>query len=132
MIRKSDIRLFYVNVFAFVALVAAPFAAFAAVDSTLPNPSATASAVSPFMALIPLAVPVLIALLKTAAPKIPSYLLPIIAPLLGSGADIALHYAGVSTLGPLWGAVLGSAGVGLRELQDQLKQVVLPTSDPQQ
>jgi hypothetical protein len=54
--------------------------------------------------------------------------LPIIAPVLGAVADIALHYAGVSTLGPLWGMVLGSAGVGLRELQDQLKQTVLPAA----
>jgi hypothetical protein len=51
--------------------------------------------------------------------------LPIVAPVLGALADIALHYAGVSTLGPTFGALLGSAGVGLREIQDQIKQVVV-------
>jgi hypothetical protein len=65
-------------------------------------------------------------------PSIPAWLLPILAPLLGAGADIVLHYAGVVTLGATWGALLGSAGVGLREIQDQVKQRlgVTPSAPP--
>lgn len=89
----------------------------------------TADPASPWIALIPLVVPVLLAVLRVLAPKIPKVLLPILAPLLGAGADIALHYAGVSTMGVVWGAVLGSAGVGLRELADQIrKQLVALTT----
>ncbi len=75
-------------------------------------------------ALIPLIVPVAIMLLKTFLPKLPTVALPILAPILGAGADIALHFAGVPSVGAVWGAVLGSAGVGLREIADQLKQAI--------
>jgi hypothetical protein len=118
-----------VSLFILMSVIALPVAAFAA-DATVGGAAQSASGISPFTALIPLAVPVVIALLKAFVPKIPSLALPILAPLLGAFADIALHYAGVATLGPLWGMVLGSAGVGLRELQDQLKQTVLPPADP--
>jgi hypothetical protein len=91
---------------------------------------AAASTVSAWVALIPLAVPVVIMLLKTFVPNIPSVALPILAPLLGAGADIALHYAGLSTLGPTWGAMLGSAGVGLREIGDQIRQQMAAQSPP--
>lgn len=116
-----------VSLLILLSAVALPVAAFAA-DATGATAAQTATSISPFTALIPLVVPVVIALLKAFVPKIPGMALPIIAPVLGAVADIALHYAGVSTLGPLWGMVLGSAGVGLRELQDQLKQTVLPAT----
>jgi hypothetical protein len=93
-------------------------------------PAATSSSPSAIVALIPVAVPVLIALLKLVAPNLPTLWLPILAPILGAGADIALHYAGVSTLGAVWGALLGSAGVGLREIHDQLAQRITPTTTP--
>jgi hypothetical protein len=74
-------------------------------------------------ALIPVLVPISIAGLKLVLPKLPAWTLPVIvAPMLGTLADLALHYAGVPTLGPAWGAILGSAGVGVREIQDQVKQ----------
>lgn len=94
--------------------------------NSVPAAGAPASAAppSPWVSLIPLAVPVLIMVLKMLIPNIPGVALPIIAPLLGAAADIVLHYAGASTLGPTWGAVLGSAGVGLREIYDQVKQSV--------
>jgi hypothetical protein len=79
-------------------------------------------------ALIPILVPISIAGLKLVLPKLPTWTLPaIVAPLLGTLADLALHYAGVPTLGPAWGAILGSAGVGLREIQDQVKQQLAST-----
>jgi hypothetical protein len=120
-------------------LVAIAVLVFAAVNvlaqaTNAPSAGGTATAtstVSAWVALIPLAVPVLIMVLKWLVPNIPSVALPIIAPLLGAGADIALHYAGYSTLGATWGALLGSAGVGLREIADQIKQqMAVPTSPP--
>ena len=76
------------------------------------------------MALIPIIVPVLITLCKTLIPKIPTVALPVLAPAFGALIDIVLHYAGASTHGPFVGALLGAAGVGVRELVDQLKQMV--------
>ena len=127
MIRNTKRNLFILFTFALFTLLFTPLALFAAdTSATAPAPASP----GPFTALIPLAVPVIIALLKNVMPKIPGVWLPILAPLLGAGADIVMHFAGVSTLGPLWGAVLGSAGVGLRELQDQVKQAVLPAPAP--
>lgn len=74
--------------------------------------------------LIPVVVPLLIAGIKQVTQRIPGYLLPILAPLLGAGLDILTFYATGHSLGPVWGAALGSAGVGLREVVDQLKQRV--------
>jgi hypothetical protein len=85
-------------------------------------PASTAPAVDWAQLLIPLLTPILIAGAKLLAPKIPSTLLPIIAPILGAGLDILLHYAGMGTGGPILGAILGSAGVGVREIVDQLRK----------
>ncbi len=74
--------------------------------------------------LIPVVVPLLIAGIKKVLPKIPGWMLPVLAPLLGAAVDIASFYATGQSLGPVWGAALGSAGVGLREVVDQLKQRV--------
>lgn len=74
-----------------------------------------------FAALIPFATPLLIALLKGLAPHIPKLWLPIIAPILGALLDIIIHYAGGQNVGVLTGALLGSAGVGVREVLDQVK-----------
>ena len=112
----------YTKALAFAALF--PVMAFAQTNTVAVSGVSAPPSVSPWLALIPIAVPVAIALLKKAAPKIPGWLLPIIAPLMGAAADIALNYAGVATLGAGWSALLGSAGVGLREVQDQLKSRV--------
>lgn len=74
--------------------------------------------------LIPVVVPLLIAAIKKLIPKIPGWMLPVLAPILGAAVDIASFYATGVSLGPVWGAALGSAGVGLREVIDQLKQRV--------
>jgi hypothetical protein len=71
---------------------------------------------------IPVIVPLLIAWLKLLAPKIPSHYLPIVAPLLGALAAYISSKALGSNINPLVGAALGSTGVGLREIVDQLKQ----------
>ena len=82
--------------------------------------------------IIPILVPLLIAVGKWAIPSIPSWALPIVAPALGALADWLLALAAGTAVNPLVGALLGSAGVGVRELVDQTKSRLsvakLPTS----
>ncbi len=77
--------------------------------------------------LVPVLVPVAIAVLKFFVPRIPRAWLPILAPLLGALIDIAA----TSQVGPgtPLAALLGSAGVGLREILDQVRKS-LDTADP--
>lgn len=75
-----------------------------------------------FALLIPIAVPLITALLKKAIPALPGKILPVLAPVLGVVCAVgdALATGGVldgATLGA--GAVMGSAGVGVREVYDQ-------------
>lgn len=108
------------------AALALPAAAFGADGAT--------ESVSFLSALIPLLTPILVRLLAQLATilarELPSHYLPILAPVLGAVAELTLHYsdAGVPGLSPstaaLVGAVLGSAGVGIREAADQLRRRV--------
>lgn len=76
-------------------------------------------------ALIPVVVPLVLAVLKVLFPKIPKVWIPWLAPILGAAAEIGLYYAGaVQQANPLLGAALGQAGVGLREMVDQLKKTL--------
>lgn len=75
--------------------------------------------------LIPVAVPILIFGIKKAFGMLPGWLLPIIAPILGGVADALLAWASGGAANPLLGAVLGSAGVGLREVVDQGKKALI-------
>lgn len=72
------------------------------------------------LVLIPLLVPLIVAASKYFLPSVPGWMLPIIAPILGA----LLNYISTITLGtdasPLLGAALGSAGVGIREIIDQV------------
>ena len=79
-----------------------------------------------FPLLIPLAVPLLIAGLKWGITKLPGWLLPIIAPILGGLLDAGIAWATGQAANPLVGAILGSAGVGVRELKDQLFPAAKP------
>lgn len=72
--------------------------------------------------LIVLLVPLALAGLKLLCPKIPKAWLPMLAPLLGILTEQAAQAAGIAGISPLWAAVLGMAGVGLREIGDQLKK----------
>jgi len=73
--------------------------------------------------LIPLVVPLIIAWLKTKVfPEIPDMYLPILAPLLGALSDFIAQVSGAQTHGVVVAALLGSAGVGIRELIDQTKK----------
>jgi hypothetical protein len=59
-------------------------------------------------------------------PKIPKVALPVLAPILGAGLDILLHYAGSGTGNPVLGSMLGAAGVCVREVLDQVKKLPQP------
>lgn len=73
------------------------------------------------LSLIPVLVPLFIAALKLAVPKVPKPLLPILAPILGGLADAGIAYAAGSAANPMLGAALGAAGVGVREIVDQVR-----------
>jgi hypothetical protein len=75
------------------------------------------------MALITALVPLVIAGAKAAAARIPTWVLPIAAPLIGAGLDIAAHYIGLTEgTQPIFAAIFGMAGTGLREIVDQLRK----------
>lgn len=80
--------------------------------------------------LIAVIVPIVLYLLKKLIPALPPALLPILAAALGPAFDYAIAaLAGLPASGAT--AVLyGLAGVGLRELQDQLRKSVLPVEPP--
>ena len=67
--------------------------------------------------LIPVLVPFLIAGIKALIPKLPTWILPILAPILG-----ALSAAVSGVADPGTGAVLGLAGIGVREVADQTRK----------
>ena len=86
----------------------------------------TASAVTLAQLLIPIVVPLVLAGLKRLAPSLPSWLLPVLAPFLGA---LSAGLSGVTDVGT--GAVLGAAGVGLREVVDQSrKAITTPAATP--
>lgn len=70
--------------------------------------------------LIPIIVPIVIAVAKMFIPKLPGWTLPILAPLLGAIADYLM--TGTFGQGTIMGAIAGSAGVGLREIADQVQK----------
>ncbi len=78
--------------------------------------------------LIPVLVPILIAAGKLVVPRIPGWLLPIVAPVLGGVVDAVAAYASGGTANPVVGMALGSAGVGLREIVDQMRRVATPAA----
>lgn len=82
-------------------------------------PAAAGEANNLALALIPVLVPLLVALGKWALPKVPLWLLPILAPALGALVDYLSTLATGAVASPLLGAALGSAGVGVREIYDQ-------------
>jgi hypothetical protein len=76
--------------------------------------------------LIAVVVPIIIAAFKGLLPRIPTWALPLLAPVLGAGGDVAIGLlAGVDSSG-LAGALAGLAGVGVREVVDQARKA-LPT-----
>lgn len=85
----------------------------------------SAAPVSPVLGLvIAVVVPGVLAFLKKVAPKLPGFALPFLAPLIGVLTDLLVQYGGGDAIGAAWAALLGSAGVGLREAADQTKKKI--------
>ncbi len=74
--------------------------------------------------LLPILTPLFIAGLKKAVGHIPTFWLPVIAPILAGLLDAANGYFTGASLGWWQSALLGLAGVGVREIIDQSKQLV--------
>ncbi len=64
--------------------------------------------------------PMIIRLGKFLVPKIPSWVLPIAAPALVALADWISGLMGGPSVNPVLALLIGSAGVGLREIKDQV------------
>lgn len=114
-------------VFSFAGMLCA-LAADPAGTATVPGmASRTGSAsLSWFAITIPVVVPLLIMVIKLLLPKIPSAWWPVVAPVIGVIADFAGSQVSGLEGNPALGALLGSAGVGLREVVDQLKKGMAP------
>jgi hypothetical protein len=78
--------------------------------------------------LTPVVVPLLVAGVKQLSDRVPKLALPVLAIILGAVADTVNYYATGGGVGIGWGAILGAAGVGLREVVDQVKQTAPPKS----
>lgn len=75
--------------------------------------------------MIPIAVPILIALLKTKVlPSVPGWALPILAGVLGPAIDFLLAVLASKAADPVKGALYALAGVGIREVYDQGKKAL--------
>lgn len=110
------------------APTAAAVVAAAEVQTNLPPTVLSPQGGTPFdgngllVFIIPIAVPLLIGFIKFFIPKLPVWIIPLAAPFLGAALDGLAALALGNHASPLVSAFLGSAGVGLRELKDQLQQ----------
>jgi len=84
-------------------------------------PASPAFNLNALLLLIPVLVPLLVAIGKWAVPRMPAWILPIVAPALGALIDFLSAWATGAAANPVVGALLGSAGVGIREIVDQVK-----------
>ncbi len=96
--------------------------------ANLPNIRTEANGL--LLALIPLLVPVIVAIAKTALKWLPTWALPILAAAMGELLNVVSGLAGGPTTTVLGGVILGSSGVGLREIIDQLNQKRKGDSEP--
>ena len=82
------------------------------------------------MPLIALLVPLAVGLFKTWIwPSVPTWSLPILAGVLGPAFDAGIAWAAGTEAVGATAVLLGLAGVGLRELKDQLHKA-LPIPGP--
>lgn len=94
--------------------------------NSVPDPTDPSTGSGLLFGLIPVIVPILIAIGKYLAPKVPTILLPVVAPILGILIGLIDNQISGGQASPLLAAALGAAGVGLREIVDQVKQKILP------
>lgn len=71
----------------------------------------------------PIIVPIIIAGVKLLKPNIPTWLLPVLAGPLGALVEYINHLSTGSTTNMVVAVLLGLAGVGVREVVDQLTPV---------
>lgn len=122
-------RLVAVAVTAILALVAYDVWAIAPlVFGQVEAPTAPAAPGNWIVNLIPLIVPIIVAGIKLALPRLPKAWLPVVAVGLGAGLDLVSHWTTGSASSPLLGAIMGAAGVGIREILDQVKKLNNPTA----
>lgn len=69
-------------------------------------------------------VPIILLGVKKLLPNIPGWVIPILAPMLGMLTDLVNTLATGHQSNVLLAALLGLAGVGLREVKDQIKPAV--------
>lgn len=88
------------------------------------SPVMTASTEQALVALInAVGTAVVIFALKVGMPRmLPKNILPLLAPVIGVAGEALLQAATGVGIGPVYGALLGSAGVGIREGMDQARQ----------
>ena len=75
-------------------------------------------------------IPVLVNFIKKAVPDSMTWLVPLIAAVLGPVADLISQKALGVGVGPVAAVALGLAGIGLREVVNQLKKAGAPTNAP--
>ncbi len=73
-------------------------------------------------ALIPVLTPVAVAGIKRGLGDRFTPLLPVVCSVLGVAVDTLNYLATGHNAGPAWALALGAAGVGVREVIDQLKK----------
>ena len=103
----------------FISLVAAVAVHAADAASVISDPSVLGD---PWATLITAITPLLIAGIKLLVPKIQTKLIPLIAGVIGLGLALAANYLAGIDVNWWQGVLLGIAGVGFRELYDQLRQ----------
>lgn len=72
-------------------------------------------------ALIPILVPMVVSQIKKF--NMPKWLIPVLSMLLGAATEVTAQLAGgvsVTTAAPIDGGMLGLAGVGIREIYNQI------------
>ena len=105
---------------ALVVAIFLPVYAYAADAADVFNdPSALGST---WATLITALTPFIVAGIKWVIPKMPTKLIPLIAGVIGLALALGAHYFIGLDVNWWQGVLLGIAGVGLRELYDQLKQ----------
>lgn len=95
-----------------------------------PAPAVSLPSLNIWQLLIPVVVPLVIAGMKYVMPKIPGPALPVIAAIIGPLTDLITSYATGNQANPILAGALGLAGVGVREVADQFKQVIATKPTP--
>lgn len=116
---KQTMLLIVASVFVLGAF-AATNASTNSLPANLPNIRTEASGL--LLAVIPLLVPVIVAVAKTVLKWLPTWSLPILAAALGELLNVVSGLAGGPTTTVLGGVILGASGTGLREIVDQVNQ----------